>query len=159
LWPAKLGEVLEIVWLNTGSLVNKTGGLDFHPWHAHGGHYYDCGSGNGTYDPVENEKKLQGYNPVLRDTTNLYRYSPKTAAGANQGWRVWRLRVQYPGVWMMHCHILQHMAMGMQSVWVMGDYEDIVRSDVPDVSGYFTFGGSVYGNDSYAPWVPHQLGD
>lgn len=107
-FPAKLGEVLEIVWENTGSLVSGGGGVDYHPFHAHGGHYYDCGSGNGTYDPVANEARLKNYNPVKRDTTNLYRYGTKTTAGANAGWRVWRLRVEDAGVWMVHCHILQH---------------------------------------------------
>lgn len=43
-WPAKLGEVLEIIWVNTGSLVHDNGGVDYHPFHAHGGHYYDIGS-------------------------------------------------------------------------------------------------------------------
>lgn len=108
-WPAKTGEVLEIVWYNTGSLVMNNGGVDYHPFHAHGGHYYDIGSGNGTYDPAANEAKLKGYNPVLRDTTNLYRYGTVTTPGINAGWRGWRLRVDDPGVWMIHCHILQHM--------------------------------------------------
>lgn len=107
-WPAKLGEVLEIIWENTGSIVGSppNGGVDFHPFHAHGGHYYDIGSGNGTYDPVANEEKLKNYNPVLRDTTILYRYGEKTTAGAVAGWRGWRLRVEDAGVWMVHCHIL-----------------------------------------------------
>ena len=87
----------------------------------------DRAGGNGTYDPVANEAKLKNYNPVLRDTTNLYRYTAETKAGITAGWRGWRLRVQDAGVWMVHCHILQHMAMGMQSVWVMGDYEQIAR--------------------------------
>ena len=43
-WPAKIGEVLEIIWVNTGSLVHDNGGVDYHPFHAHGGHYYDIGS-------------------------------------------------------------------------------------------------------------------
>lgn len=43
-WPAKLGEVLEIIWVNTGSLVENNGGVDYHPFHAHGGHYFDIGS-------------------------------------------------------------------------------------------------------------------
>ena len=43
-WPAKIGEVLEIIWVNTGSLVMDNGGVDYHPFHAHGGHYYDIGS-------------------------------------------------------------------------------------------------------------------
>lgn len=86
-WPAKLGEVIEIIIENTGSLVNNNGGFDYHPFHLHGGHFYDCGSGNGTYDPVANEEKLKNYNPVLRDTTNLYRYQEKSTAGKEEGWR------------------------------------------------------------------------
>lgn len=43
-WPAKIGEVLEIVLQNTGSLVQDNGGVDYHPFHAHGQHYFDLGS-------------------------------------------------------------------------------------------------------------------
>ncbi|OLN85232.1 L-ascorbate oxidase [Colletotrichum chlorophyti] len=154
-WPAKLGEVLEIVWHNTGSLVNNGGGLDFHPLHAHGGHYCDMGSGNGTYNATENEERLKNYHPVRRDTTNLYRYEEKTNHGNISGWRVWRLRVEDAGVWMIHCHILQHMVMGMQSVWVMGDYEDITNIPVNDAAGYLAYGGSVNGNATFAPNVVH----
>jgi len=87
-FPAKLGEVLEIVIQNSGA---TNGGLDVHPFHAHGAHVYDIGSGNGTYDGDANEKRLQ--------TT--------TTPGADSGWRAWRLRVTEPGVWMIHCHTLQ----------------------------------------------------
>lgn len=103
-FPAKLGEVLEIVIQNSGA---TNGGLDVHPFHAHGAHVYDIGSGNGTYDADANEKKLQGTHPIKRDTTMLYRYETATTAGANGGWRAWRLRVSEAGVWMIHCHTLQ----------------------------------------------------
>ncbi|KAJ4377382.1 hypothetical protein N0V83_000207 [Neocucurbitaria cava] len=157
-WPAKLGEVLEIIWVNTGSIVGDppNGGVDFHPFHAHGGHYYDIGSGNGTYDPAANEEKLKDYSPVLRDTTNLYRYGAKTTAGANAGWRAWRLRVEDAGVWMVHCHVLQHMLMGMQSVWVMGDYADIARIPYSGAEGYLQYGGSAYGGDNISSLVYHN---
>ena len=180
-WPAKVGEVsfdvksvqigvlksksltilqvLEIIWQNTGSLVMDNGGVDYHPFHAHGGHYFDIGSGNGTYNATENEKKLQGYNPVLRDTTNLYRYTPYTVAGIDAGWRGWRLRVEDAGVWMIHCHILQHMIMGMQTVWVMGDYKQITSIPHSDAAGYLHYGGNAVGNASYAPTVAHFFGD
>jgi FtsP/CotA-like multicopper oxidase with cupredoxin domain len=107
-FPAEIGEVIEIVLQNTGSF---SGGLDFHPWHAHGAHYYDIGSGNGTYCAEANEERLKGTNPVKRDTTMLYRYATAAASGADAGWRAWRLRITEPGVWMVHCHILQHMIM------------------------------------------------
>ncbi|MCJ1455006.1 hypothetical protein MMC28_005359 [Mycoblastus sanguinarius] len=108
-FPANIGEVLEIVLQNTGA---TNGGLDVHPFHAHGGHFWDLGSGNGTYDVTANEARLAGTNPVLRDTTMLYRYGTTTTPGAYAGWRAWRLRVTEPGVWMIHCHTLQHMIMG-----------------------------------------------
>ena len=83
-FPAKLGEVLEIVIQNTGSTV---GGLDVHPFHAHGAHYYDIGSGNGTYDADANNALLGDRQPVKRDTTMLYRYGNETTPGALAGWR------------------------------------------------------------------------
>jgi L-ascorbate oxidase len=89
-----------------------TGGFDIHPFHAHGGHYWDLGSGNGTYNAAENEKKLAGYNPVKRDTTMLYRYATSGVLNTTAGWRAWRIKVDDTGIWMMHCHILQHMIMG-----------------------------------------------
>jgi L-ascorbate oxidase len=103
-FPAKVGEVLEIVIQNTGA---TSGGLDVHSFHAHGAHVYDIGAGNGTYDAYANEERLQGTHPVKRDTTMLYSYETKTDPGADGGWRAWRLRITEPGVWMIHCHTLQ----------------------------------------------------
>ena len=109
-----MGEVLEIVLQNTGWLVNSGGAMDVHPFHAHGQHFYDIGSGNGSYDGEANEEKLirMGYKAVRRDTTMLYRYSAVTNPGGPAGWRAWRIRVNQPGVWLIHCHTLQHMVMG-----------------------------------------------
>ncbi|KAK9243600.1 hypothetical protein V1506DRAFT_516105 [Lipomyces tetrasporus] len=55
-FPGKLGEVLEIIIQNSGA---TNGGLDTHPFHAHGAHYYDIGSGNGTYNVTANEERLK----------------------------------------------------------------------------------------------------
>ncbi|KAG9775150.1 L-ascorbate oxidase, partial [Aureobasidium melanogenum] len=70
-FPALPGEVLDIVWLSNSG---PTGGWDFHPLHAHGKHYFDLGSGNGTYNATTNEAKFHRYTPARRDTTILYRY-------------------------------------------------------------------------------------
>jgi L-ascorbate oxidase len=152
-FPADIGEVLEIVIQNTGA---DSGGLDVHPFHAHGAHYWDLGSGNGTYNQAENELRMknQGATPVKRDTTMLYRYATSTKNGTVMGWRAWRLKVTQPGAWMIHCHILQHMLMGMQSVWVMGNSNQVLGLAV-DVQGYLDYGGSVVGNQSYSPQVVH----
>lgn len=127
-----------------------------HPFHAHGAHYIDLGSGNGTYDPVANEANIKGKNLVKRDTTMLYRYGEKFVPGSDMGWRAWRLRVTEPGVWMIHCHILQHMIMGMQTVWIMGNESDIKSEvSVAHLQGYLEFGGSVYGNETFDPSPVH----
>jgi L-ascorbate oxidase len=113
-FAAMPGEVLEIVFQNHGSLWNANGGVDVHPFHAHGQHYFDIGSGNGTYDAEANEEKMRrlGYSAAQKDTTMLFRYTTKTGAGTPAGWRAWRIRVEQPGIWMIHCHTLQHMVMG-----------------------------------------------
>ncbi|KAF7969597.1 hypothetical protein HWV62_26829 [Athelia sp. TMB] len=151
-FPAKLGEVLEIVLQNSAA---PGGGMDVHPFHAHGAHVYDIGSGNGTYDAQANEKRLQGTQPVKRDTTMLYRYEESTTPGADSGWRAWRLRIDEAGVWMIHCHTLQHMIMGMQTVWVFGNTTDILKLPKLDVQGYLTYGGDAYGNDTRDAKVMH----
>ncbi|KUJ06572.1 L-ascorbate oxidase [Mollisia scopiformis] len=148
-FPAQIGEVIEIVIQNTGA---DAGGLDAHPFHAHGAHYWDLGSGNGTYNATANNLKLTGSQPVKRDTTMLYRYAMTTGNGTRMGWRAWRLKVTEPGVWMIHCHILQHMLMGMQTVWVMGNSSEVLgKVPTPEVEGYLTYGGDVYGNETHAP--------
>ena len=43
----------------------------------------------------------------------------------------------------------------MQTLWVMGSETEILTLPLPDVSGYMTYGGSVYGNDSWAPVTVH----
>ncbi|KAJ4304489.1 hypothetical protein N0V90_000015 [Kalmusia sp. IMI 367209] len=157
-FPAKIGEVIEIVLQNLGGISkhNVTPGMiDVHPWHAHGGHYYDLGSGPGAWSSEVMEAQLQGTRPVLRDTTMLYRYNRTSQPNAKSGWRAWRLRVDNPGVWMVHCHATQHMVMGMQTVWVFGDANDVLKVPKPEVEGFLNFGGNVYGNKTHAPEVIH----
>ena len=154
-FPAKLGEVIEIIIQNTGS---DRGSQDVHPFHAHGAHYYDLGSGNGTYDPEANQLNINGIQLARRDTTMLYKYTEQTVPGIDMGWRAWRLRVTEPGVWMIHCHILQHMIMGMQTVWVMGNATEILGVPVEYVQGYLEYGGSVYGNETFDPLAVHFKG-
>ncbi|KAM0231823.1 hypothetical protein ACHAP5_010923 [Fusarium lateritium] len=155
-FPAKVGEVLDIVWENNNGL---TGGWDFHPMHVHGYHVYDLGSGNGTYDAQKNEAHFKDYTPVLRDTTNLYRYAVKGVPHHTAGWRAWRIRITEDniGAWMMHCHVTQHHVMGMATVWVFGDAEDI-RGKFPAApysQGYLNYGGSAYGSEDTEPVVNH----
>ncbi|GAW13542.1 hypothetical protein ANO14919_029290 [Xylariales sp. No.14919] len=152
-WPARVGEVLDIVWLSNSG---PSGLFEYHPMHAHGEHYWDLGSGNGTYDAVANEKHFTNYTPAQRDTTMLYRYAERGRDKVTAGWRAWRIRItdRNVGAWLLHCHILHHMIMGMQTAWVFGDAASILR-EIPEpyIAGYLDYGGSAYGNDSYDPLV------
>ncbi|KAI1610679.1 L-ascorbate oxidase [Exophiala viscosa] len=153
-FPALPGEVLDIVWLSNNG---PTGGWDFHPMHAHGKHYFDLGSGNGTYNATANEVRFGNYTPARRDTTMLYRYATSGVPETTAGWRAWRIRITEDdvGAWMMHCHILQHMIMGMQTVWVFGNTSSILAKfpTQPYVNGYLNYGGDAFGNDTYDPLV------
>jgi L-ascorbate oxidase len=60
---------------------------------------------------------------------------------------------------MVHCHLLYHMIMGMQTVWVMGNASEITANADPYVAGYLDYGGSAYGNASYDPLVYHHFSD
>ncbi|KAL4994100.1 Cupredoxin [Aspergillus recurvatus] len=149
IFPARVGEVLEIVWQNRGAVEN--GGVDAHPFHAHGRHFYDIGGGDGLYNAWGNEIRLKGTHPIQRDTSVLYRYRKKTNQLVPSGWRAWRIRVTSPGVWMYHCHVLQHMVMGMQTVFTFGDRDEILEKTGQVDEGYLTYGGSAYGNRTWDP--------
>ncbi|KAJ6007926.1 hypothetical protein N7540_011902 [Penicillium herquei] len=152
-FPAKIGEVLEIVWQNEGTFTN--GGLDVHPFHAHGRHFYDIGGGDGKYNATANEERLELSHPIQRDTSMLYRYRNETDPLAPSGWRAWRIKVIDAGVWMYHCHSLQHMIMGMQTVFIFGDQKEVIAQSEPVDAGYLTYGGSAYGNSTHPPVVRH----
>ncbi|RDA88865.1 hypothetical protein CP532_5461 [Ophiocordyceps camponoti-leonardi (nom. inval.)] len=159
-FPAKVGEVLDIVWQNNGGL---TGNFDIHPMHIHGEHAWDLGSGSGTYDAGENEKRFEDYTPARRDTTLLYRYTNKDKPDTTNGWRAWRVRVteENVGAWMMHCHIAQHSAMGMNTVWIFGDTPALMSRFPlsPLTEAYLSYGGEAYGSAVKNPTVNHHFGD
>ena len=158
-YAANVGDVLEVIWVQRSNI--PAGGFDVHPLHAHGGHFYDLGLGPGMYDPVANEAYMQSknYTPALRDSTFLYKYSTNTTLPKDEdvGWRAWRFNVQDAGVWLMHCHTLQHMIMGMQTVWVMGDAAEVMQDKV-GVEGYLSYGGDAYGSEEVPPKVQHFYG-
>jgi L-ascorbate oxidase len=45
---------------------------------------------------------------------------------------------------------------GMQTVWVMGNEAEVLYwVPRPEVEGYLTYGGNVYGNETHWPEVVH----
>lgn len=163
-YPAAIGDVIEIVWQNSGSIPGGTFGV--HPMHAHGGPYWDMGCGSGTYSPEVHETLLaqhEAWGGSLRDTTMLYTYADTGGEGEVNGWRVWRVRVteRNVGVWMMHCHILQHIIMGQQTIWVFGTPEEIRDHSNPvngSLDGYFAYGGDVVGKEGGEVMVASKFG-
>jgi FtsP/CotA-like multicopper oxidase with cupredoxin domain len=118
-FPVRIGEVLEVVIQNTGAInadgnAKGSGLVEAHPFHIHGQHVWDVGSGDGVYDPDANEAKIKklAWKPIRRDTSMLYKFQNTVDPGAYAGWRAWRIRVDYAGVWMLHCHTLGHMVHG-----------------------------------------------
>ena len=159
-YPARIGEVIEIIWQNAASYPGGVFGP--HPLHAHGGPYWDMGSGPGVYTRAVHQELLEGssssregggpWQGSRRDTTMLYRYEAMAEPGEWNGWRVWRTRVtsENVGVWMMHCHILQHIIMGQSIVWVFGTSEEIREHTQPVegvLDGYLIYGGNVTGRE------------
>lgn len=65
-FPAVMGEVIDIIIQGTGSEGN---GTETHPWHAHGAHYWDLGSGEGEYNTAANEARWRTSigHPVKRE--------------------------------------------------------------------------------------------
>ena len=51
------------------------------------------------------------------------------------------------------------MIIGMQSVWVMREYEDIVQISYSGAEGYLESGGTAYGGQDISPMVWHNWED
>ncbi|THZ75923.1 hypothetical protein D6C85_02587 [Aureobasidium pullulans] len=90
----------------------------------------------------------------------LYRYADVGEAGKDASWRGWRVRVNQAGVYVIHCHILQHMVMGKllyyQYTKELGfgtSASEIQNIPYNDISGYLDFGGNAYGSTALYPEV------
>jgi len=113
------GQVFEFVLQNARAL---NGVAEFHPWHTHGHSFWVVGRGEGTYDPDVDVANYNLENPLLRDTVTLWPL----------GWVALRFVANNPGVWLFHCHITSHLAMGMGFSMIVqpdevGDPTDSVR--------------------------------
>lgn len=115
-YPVQIGEVLEIVWQGTSDITGLRTTLVPHSFHHHGQHVFHIGSGSGTYDPEAAEAAIAARGvPIQRDTVSLHQYPGDAVIGPDVDvrWVAVRLRVEQPGPWLAHCHVLAHMNMGM----------------------------------------------
>ncbi|QUC19070.1 uncharacterized protein UV8b_03311 [Ustilaginoidea virens] len=90
-----------------------------HPFHLHGYQFYVLGSRQDelgrSYNPFEaavnHEDKLINIDtPLIKDTVYI---KPR-------GYVILRFRLDNPGLWLMHCHVLWHQAVGMGTVLQIG---------------------------------------
>ncbi|KAI8652064.1 hypothetical protein NCS56_01423200 [Fusarium sp. Ph1] len=104
-----------------------------HPFHIHGHSFYvlssyrDEGrSGWGSYNPSSSDQPPNGLNldfPLRKDTVSVPR----------RGHVVLALVAENPGIWMLHCHMLVHMARGMAMAFHVGDVGDaehVISADI-----------------------------
>jgi FtsP/CotA-like multicopper oxidase with cupredoxin domain len=103
-----------------------------HPFHLHGHNFYILSThkaerGWGSYNPFAlppEESPAGAYNldrPLLKDTVFVPR----------RGYVVLRVKMDNPGIWMFHCHILWHQASGMaMGFQVGGDEEEGFMNEV-----------------------------
>ena len=75
------------------------------------------GTGNFSYDALADSLENQTGSPIKRDTSVAYpgpgaSYLNQTIpADGSGGWRLLRIQVEDPGLWLLHCHILFHQVM------------------------------------------------
>ncbi|XP_021288985.1 laccase-7-like [Herrania umbratica] len=100
----KFNSTVEIILQNTAIL-----GIENHPMHIHGFDFHVLAQGFGNYNPAEDRKKLNFFNPQMRNTIGV-------PVG---GWAVIRFRANNPGVWLMHCHLDAHLPLGLATAFVV----------------------------------------
>ncbi|KAG0146407.1 hypothetical protein CROQUDRAFT_671167 [Cronartium quercuum f. sp. fusiforme G11] len=124
-YPIKIGEVVEIIFLN---LASTTGVAEAHPWHLHGEAAYIVGHGLGNFSETElaRQEAQRTHPPIARDTEIIFAGQGASytntivPSGAQTGWMVMRMKAQTAGAFLLHCHIQPHASMGMGVVLLIG---------------------------------------
>ncbi|GAB2282686.1 hypothetical protein Dimus_017224 [Dionaea muscipula] len=100
----KYNTTLQIVFQDTALL-----GTENHPMHLHGFNFHVLAQGFGNYDPSTDPTKFNLVNPQIRNTIGV-------PVG---GWAAIRFRANNPGVWLMHCHLDEHLMPGLATALVV----------------------------------------
>ncbi|GAB9467006.1 hypothetical protein Gpo141_00004366 [Globisporangium polare] len=103
-------------------LVNLDAGE--HPFHMHSHVAWVVGSGTAVLEAIvaQSPSNLNLHNPMQRDVYTVPSCKTNNVTGACEeaGYVVLRLNADNPGVWMLHCHIEWHLAMGLAMLMVEG---------------------------------------
>ncbi|TMW57709.1 hypothetical protein Poli38472_014314 [Pythium oligandrum] len=113
----KLGRQIEVV------LINRSNSGQ-HPFHLHGHAVWVLGSGTmPSADSVPEGLNL--VDPMLRDVYTVPPCPVNSSSGEcdGVGFLVLRFNTDNPGVWMLHCHINQHLELGLAMLIVEGESE------------------------------------
>ena len=79
--------------------------------------YWGC-----AYDPVDDKKTENLKTPLLKDSFQLWQRS----------WAVIRFQANFPGIWQFHCHMEQHIPLGMVfAVNVLPSKQPPIPKEVP----------------------------
>ncbi|KAK1929717.1 Oxidoreductase OpS5 [Phytophthora citrophthora] len=114
----KYGDHVEVVLMNDV--------LEQHPFHMHSHVAWVVGSGHASAEDVysNNLPPLKLDSPMVRDVYTVPACDiDDTGACVNVGYVVLRFKADNPGVWMLHCHVDWHMAIGMGMIFVEGEAE------------------------------------
>jgi FtsP/CotA-like multicopper oxidase with cupredoxin domain len=99
----EVGDVVEVILQNQVGLNNVV----THPFHMHGGDFWDMGGGDGEFSEEAYQELLATVDPVKRDTTLLSGLpASRGTTGNPQGFRVWRWEATAKGAWMLHWYII-----------------------------------------------------
>ncbi|KAG5922719.1 hypothetical protein E4U53_003672 [Claviceps sorghi] len=100
-----------------------------HPFHLHGHEFYVLASRQNdlsrAYNPYEDhdaETPVNTNNPLRKDTVYI---KPR-------GYVILRFQVNNPGLWLLHCHVLWHQAVGMGTVLQVGTVTEATARKAED---------------------------
>ncbi|XP_058085214.1 L-ascorbate oxidase-like [Magnolia sinica] len=108
IYRLKFNSTVDIILQNANTM--NPNNSETHPWHLHGHDFWVLGYGNGVFDPVNDPKKYNLVDPIMKNTVPVHPY----------GWTALRFRADNPGVWAFHCHIEAHFFLGMGVVFEEG---------------------------------------
>ncbi|XP_028783447.1 laccase-7-like [Neltuma alba] len=94
----KFNSTVQVVFQDTAIL-----GAENHPMHIHGFNFHVLAQGTGNYNASRDESKFNLKDPQIRNTV----------AVPFGGWSVIRFQADNPGIWLVHCHIDNHLTWGL----------------------------------------------